>query len=108
MTIACFIRYELDPFQTHEFEAYADRWADIIPACGGNLVGYFMPHEGTNYEAYGIIAFDTLAAYETYRQNLKSDPAAVANFKSASEQKFIRREERTFLRPIPSTLRFKR
>jgi hypothetical protein len=67
-----------------------------------------MPDEGTNYEAYGIIAFDTLAAYETYRQRLKSDPAAMANFNTTKEKKFIHREERTFLRPMPSTLRFKR
>lgn len=108
MTIACFIRYELDPFQTDAFEAYADRWSDVIPSCGGNLIGYFLPHEGTNYEAYGLIAFDNLAAYEAYRARLKSDPAGVANFKSAKEQRFILREERTFLRAVPSTLRFKR
>ena len=58
MTIACFIRYEIDPFQPDAFEAYAERWAEIIPANGGNLLGYFLPHEGTNHEAYGIIAFD--------------------------------------------------
>ena len=108
MTIACFIRYELDPFQTDAFEAYADRWSDIIPANGGNLIGYFMPHEGTNYEAFGLIAFDSLAAYEAYRQRLKSDPAGIANFNAAKEKRFILREERTFLRAVPSTLRFKR
>lgn len=108
MTIACFIRYELDPFQTGAFEAYAERWSEIIPACGGNLIGYFMPHEGTNYEAFGIIAFDSLAAYEAYRQRLKSDAAGVANFNTAKEKRFILREERTFLRAVPSTLRFRK
>jgi len=107
MTLACFIRYELDPFQTEAFESYADRWSDIIPSCGGNLIGYFMPHEGTNYEAYGLIAFENLAAYETYRLRLKSDAAGAANFKTAKEQRFILREHRTFLRAVPSTLRFK-
>ena len=106
--IVCFIRYELDPLQVAAFETYAEHWADIIPACGGNLIGYFLPHEGTNYEAYGLIAFDTLAAYETYRQRLKSDPAAIANFTFAKEKRFILREQRTFLRAVPSTLRFKR
>jgi hypothetical protein len=108
VTIACFIRYELDPFQTGAFETYADRWADIIPANGGNLIGYFMPHEGANYEGFGLIAFDSLAAYETYRQRLKSDPAAIANFTTAKDKRFILREERTFLRAVPSTLRFKK
>ena len=108
MTIACFIRYELDPFQTEAFEAYADRWSNIIPACGGNLIGYFTPHEGTNYEAYGLIAFDSLAAYEAYRRRLKTDPAGIANFNIAKEQRFIRREERTFLKAVPSTLCFQK
>ena len=108
MTVACFIRYELDPFQTDAFQTYAERWADIIPANGGNLIGYFLPHEGTNYEAFAIIAFENLAAYETYRQRLKHDDAAVANFNFAKEKKFILREERTFLRAVPSTLCFQR
>ena len=107
MTIACFIRYQLDPFQTEAFEAYAERWADIIPANGGNLLGYFLPHEGTNYEAFGIIAFDSLADYETYRRRLKADPAGLANFNSAKEKKLILREQRAFLRAVPSTLRFR-
>ena len=106
MTIACFIRYEIDPFQAPAFEAYAERWGKIIPACGGNLFGYFMPHEGSNYEAYGVIGFPSLAAYEAYRQRLNADADGAANFASALDRKFITREERTFLRPIPSTLRF--
>ena len=107
MTIACFIRYEIDPFQPDAFEAYAERWAEIIPANGGSLLGYFLPHEGTNHEAYGIIAFDSLASYEAYRQRLRADPTAIANFNAAKERKFILREQRTFLRAVPSTLRFR-
>ena len=108
MTVACFIRYELDPFKADAFETYADRWSDTIPACGGNLMGYFLPREGTNYEAFGIIAFDDLAAYEAYRARLKTDDAGKANFAFAKEGKFILRETRTFLRPVPSTLRFRK
>ena len=36
-----------------------------IPKCGGDLIGYFMPHEGTNNIAIALISFDSLAAYET-------------------------------------------
>lgn len=32
MTITCFIRYEIDPFQKDEFTAYADNWARITPS----------------------------------------------------------------------------
>lgn len=31
ITITCFIRYELDPFQIDAFRAYAERWGRIIP-----------------------------------------------------------------------------
>ena len=105
MTVTCFIRYEIDPFQKDAFQAYADRWGSIIPKCGGDLVGYFLPHEGTNNIAYGIIGFDSLAAYETYRARLKSDPEGQANFAFAEERKLILREERTFLKAVPSTVK---
>ena len=72
MTITVFIRYQLDPFQCDAFEDYARRWLTIIPKCGGNLLGYWMPHEGTNTIAYGLISFDSLAAYEAYRARLKA------------------------------------
>jgi hypothetical protein len=45
MTITCFIRYRLDPFQRDAFRTYAETWGRIIPRCGGHLVGYFLPHE---------------------------------------------------------------
>ena len=61
MTITCFIRYQIDPFQRDAFRLYAERWGRIIPRCGGHLIGYFVPHEGSNDEAWGLIAFDSLA-----------------------------------------------
>jgi len=98
--ITVFIRYQLDPFQCDAFEDYARRWLTIIPKCGGNLLGYWMPHEGTNNIAYGLISFDSLAAYEAYRTRLKADSEGAANFRFAQEQRFILSEERTFLRPV--------
>jgi hypothetical protein len=100
MTLTVFIRYQLDPFRRVAFEAYAKRWLDIIPKCGGDLVGYWMPHEGTNNIAFGLISFESLAAYETYRARLRADADGVANFQFAEEQKFILAEERTFLRKV--------
>ena len=103
MAIACFIRYQIDPFKRDAFEAYARNWLTIIPACGGDLMGYFMPHEGTNNIAWGLIAFDSLAAYEVYRARLKGDEEARANFAVAQSQGFILREERTFLELVEGT-----
>jgi len=100
MTVTCFIRYRIDPFRRAEFEAYARRWLEIIPACGGDLVGYFLPHEGTNDIAWGLISFPGLAAYEAYRARLRADPAARENFAFAREKRFILSEERTFTEKV--------
>ena len=104
MTITCFIRYEIDPLKRREFERYAENWADIIPRLGGDLIGYFLPHEGTNYVGYGLISFDSLAAYEAYRTRLKTDAEAKSNFAFAARERFLLKEERTFLEAVPSTL----
>lgn len=103
MSLTCFIRYELDPFQRDAFREYAEAWARIIPRCGGHLIGYFLPHEGSNYEAWGLIAFDSLAAYEAYRIRLRADAEGRANFAFAQERRFILREERRFLENIDVT-----
>ena len=105
MTITCFIRYEIDPFQSDAFREYAARWATIIPRCGGDLVGYFVPHEGTNNVAWGLIAFDSLAAYEAYRARLKADPEGRANFALAQSKRLILREERSFVEAVSGTFR---
>jgi hypothetical protein len=95
MTITCFIRYQIDPFQRDAFQKYAGNRGRIIPRCGGHLIGYFLPHEGTNDVAWGLIAFHSLASYESYRARLKSDPEAVENFAFAQARRFILREERS-------------
>jgi hypothetical protein len=100
MTITVFIRYQLDPYKRDGFESYARNWLKIIPSCGGNLVGYWMPHEGTDNIAYGLISFNSLAEYEAYRTRLKADAQGAANFAAAQEERFIVCEERTFLRQI--------
>jgi NIPSNAP protein len=103
MTITCFIRYQIDPFQRDAFKAYAEAWGRIIPRCGGWLVGYFLPNEGTNDIGWGLISFDSLAAYESYRARLRTDPEACENFRMAQEKRFVLREERTFLELVNGT-----
>ena len=104
MSVTCFIRYEIDPFQREAFAEYADNWARIIPRCGGDLLGYFLPYEGTNNVAWALISFESLAAYETYRSRLRADPDGRANFALAQSRRLILREERTFLEAVKSTL----
>ena len=103
MTITCFIRYQIDPFQRDEFKKYAENWGRIIPRCGGHLVGYFLPHEGSNDVAWGLVAFASLAAYETYRGRIKSDHEARENFAMAHNKKLILREERSFVEVVDGT-----
>lgn len=104
MALTCFIRYEIDPFQREAFAQYANAWASIIPRCGGHLIGYFLPHEGSNFVAWGLISFSTLADYEAYRARLKADAAGAANFEFARRARFILREERSFVENIASTM----
>jgi hypothetical protein len=98
--ITCFIRYELDPYKLADFEAYARVWHAAIPRCGGDLVGYFAPHEGSNTTAYALINFDSLASYEAYRARLREDAECRANFEFNLREQFISKEERLFLRPV--------
>lgn len=104
MSVTCFIRYEIDPFQKDAFATYAENWGRIIPRCGGHLVGYFLPHEGSNFEAWGLISFESLAAYETYRARLHEDEEGARNFAWAQEKRFILREERTFAQDVKGTI----
>lgn len=100
MKIACIIRYQIDPFQREAFRKYAENWGRIIPRCGGHLVGYFLPHEGTNDVAWGVIVFDSLASYEAYRVRIKADAEGRENFEMARGKQLILREERNFVEVV--------
>ena len=104
MAVTCFIRYQIDPFQREEFKKYAENWGRIIPRCGGHLIGYFLPYEGTNDVAWGLIAFESLAAYEAYRARLRADPESRENFMMAQNKRLILREERNFVEIVDGTL----
>jgi hypothetical protein len=103
MKITCVIRYQIDPFQRDMFKKYAENWGRIIPRCGGELVGYFLPYEGTNDVAWGLIAFCSLAAYEAYKARLRTDSDARANIAMAQEKRIILREERNFVEVVDGT-----
>jgi hypothetical protein len=104
MRITCFIRYQIDPFQRDAFKEYAENWGRIIPRCGGHLIGYFLPYEGTNDVAWGLIAFETLEAYEKYRARLRADAEAQQNFAMIYKRRVILREERNFVEIVDGTL----
>src|SRR6266704_1514860 len=101
--ITCFIRYQIDPFQRDAFKQYAENWGRIIPRCGGHLIGYFLPHEGTNDVAWGLIAFESLASYEAYRGRLKTDAEFRADDAAVRAARAILREERNFVQVVEGT-----
>lgn len=98
--ITCFIRYEIDPHQQGDFAQYARNWGRAIPDCGADLIGYFGPHEGSSTTAYGVYSLPSLADYETYRARLAAHPLGKENYAYAQERKFIRREDRGFLKCV--------
>jgi len=100
MTITCFIRYEIDPYKIRAFEKYARNWGQAIPRCGADLIGYFAPHEGSATTAYGVYNIENLAAYEAYRARLRADPLGEENYAFSQRERFIRREDRLFLRNV--------
>lgn len=96
--LTCFIRYQIDPTKKQQFEQYARNWGEAIPRNGGDLVGYFAPHEGSSTLAYGVYHMESLAAYEAYRERLAADPLGRENYEFAMREKFILKEDRTFLK----------
>ena len=50
--------------------------------------------------AWGLIAFDSLAAYETYKARLKSDAEMRENYAMLQSKRLILREERNFVEVI--------
>lgn len=98
--LTCIIRYHIDPTKHAAFTQYARNWATAIPRCGADLVGYFGPHEGSSTLAYGIYHVPNLAEYEAYRARLAADPLGRENYAFAQSEKFIHREDRTWLRCV--------
>ena len=98
--ITCFIRYHIDPTKKEEFIQYAKNWGEAIPRCGADLIGYFAPHEGSTSLAYGIYNIESLAAYEAYRRRLADDPLGKENYEFSQKEKFLLREDRTFLKLV--------
>lgn len=96
--LTCIIRYEIDPTKKAQFETYARNWGQAIPRCGAGLIGYYAPHEGSSTLAYGIYNIENLAEYEAYRTRLAADPLGQENYAFAQSERFLLREDRTFLK----------
>lgn len=98
--VTCFLKYTIDPYQLPAFEDYGKRWIELVNRFGGNHHGYFLPHEGANNIAFAFFSFPSLAAYEEYREKIKTDADCQAAFQLAEDSRCILSYERTFLRPV--------
>ena len=50
--------------------------------------------------AYGIYSIENLAAYEQYKVRLAADPLGRENYEFAKRERFLLREDRTFLKLV--------
>lgn len=98
--ITCYLKYVIDPYKIQAFEEYAKMWIPLVNAFGGKHHGYFLPHEGANNIAYALFSFPNLAAYEEYREKIKTDQSCIKAFKYAEETGCIFSFERSFMKPI--------
>jgi hypothetical protein len=98
--VTIYLRYVLNTSKLKEFEHYGKLWIPLVEKFGGKHHGYFMPSEGANNIALALFTFDSLAAYEMYRNDSFKDPACQAAFRYAQETQCIVSYERSFFRPV--------
>ena len=96
------IRYTIEARKRPDFDRYARSLTKIVPRCGGELVGYWLPTKfaGPTNQALALINFGSLAAYEQYRARLAGDPDNVEAIRLADESGCILVEDRTILEPV--------
>ena len=96
------IRYTIDARKRADFERYARALGGIIPRCGGDLVGYWLPTKfaGPTNLALALIDFPSLAAYEQYRERLAKDDDNIDSVRRAEESGCILVEDRAFLERV--------
>lgn len=98
--ITCYIRYQIDPYKTQEFEEYGRRWIHLVNRLGGQHHGYFLPDEGANNIAIAMFSFQSLSNYERYRERITSDDECRDALEYAEKTRCIVSYERSFLRPV--------
>ena len=94
------LRYTLDPNRIGAFRSYVEAETPVIRDCGGRVVGYYVPTDfaGPTNIGYGLIEFETLAAYEHYRVVLAADPAHQRNAAALTESGAVLVVERSFIK----------
>ena len=103
--ITCVVDYVIDPAKIEAFERFGRRWMELVERHGGTHHGYFLPSEGASDRALALFSFESLAAYEQYRQGFGVDPEFIEADRIREESGCVLRYDRTFMRPmLPSDL----
>jgi len=100
MAVTIYLRYVLNTRKLKEFEHYGKLWIPLVEKFGGKHHGYFMPSEGANNIALALFTFESLAAYEVYREASMQDAECQTAFRYAAETECIVSYERSFFRPV--------
>jgi hypothetical protein len=98
--VSIYLRYVLNTSKLKEFEHYGKLWIPLVAKFGGTHHGYFLPSEGANNIALALFSFESLAAYEVYRQRSFEDAECQAAFRYAEDTQCIVSYERSFFRPV--------
>jgi hypothetical protein len=98
--ITCVVDYVIDPLKIAAFEAFAERWMELVTRSGGVHHGYFLPAEGASDRALALFSFPSLALYEAYREGFGSDPDFIAADRIRDESGCVLRYDRSFMRPL--------
>ena len=98
--LVCCIRHVVDITKADAFEAYARQWGIGAARSGGRRLGVFAPHDAAGEAALTLVAFASLADYETFEARMATDPDAVAANRLAKARRVILTESRAFSRRV--------
>jgi hypothetical protein len=101
------IRYTLDAGKLTEFEAYAREVPAHAVRCGALAAQYYVPTKfaGPTNATLALLDFESLAAYERYRERLASDAGAADVLRRVEAAGAVLVEDRTILRRVASAPR---
>ena len=98
--ITCYLEYRIDMYKLEEFRAYAEMWIPLVERFGGIHHGYFLPKESSSDLAVALFSFESLAAYEQYRIDMRKDPDCKRASEHAGQTRCILGYKRQFLEPV--------
>ena len=98
--ITCVVDYRINPEQIAAFEKFARVWIYLVNKHGGQHHGYFLPSEGASDRAFALFSFESLAAYERYRQLFGVDAEFIKADRIRDASGCVVRYERMFMRPL--------